>query len=842
MKEALDIQIKGIVQGVGFRPFVYRLAKRYLVTGWVRNTAEGVFIHAEGDSKLLDEFVMELSDNSPAASQVTEIDLVEVPLADCGAFEIQISDSNEAKETTLVSPDLAICTDCVRELFDPENRRFRYPFINCTNCGPRFTIIDTLPYDRPSTSMKDFSLCNLCAAEYADPHDRRFHAQPDACFDCGPALSFAWKKEDVVDEALLPPFDTHKDLHITWAHSRAESDAILAMAVDLLIAGKILAVKGLGGFHLVCDANNEQALALLRSRKQRDNKAFAVMMPDVAAVHKVCQVNQAEEQTLSCVQSPIVLLQKKQNVSFAVGLADALPELGVMLPNTPLQHLLMHDFKQAGGGDMLVMTSGNLHNNPIVIDDEEAYSTLGEVADAFIGHNRAILSRYDDSVVRVISAGSADCALQFIRRARGYAPLPLSLEKVPASQIEDTDSKEHSNNVPAKVASSTDFVVLAAGSQQKSTFTLVRGSNAFVSQYIGDRENIQVDDAWRAALNRYEKLFDIQPSRLACDLHPEYLASKYAHEKSNADNLALTKVQHHHAHVVSILAENNLFGPVCGIAFDGTGFGVDGAIWGGEVLLSNIQAFERFANFAYVPMPGGAAAIKHPLRMAYGVLWTFDLLEHPGAADSLAKMGEQAQICDQMIEQGINAPMTSSVGRLFDAVSALLGICVYSSYEGEAAIMLEAAAWDAVNHKDEARSYDFAQVSERYAVAVVKNTATEASTAQDTSVVLFDAAATFQAVLDDKEAGVSVAVIARRFHDAMVQAIVLAANLVRSLYDINIVALSGGVFMNRYLIESTTSALENDGFTVALNRDLPPNDGSISFGQAVVAWALNSDK
>lgn len=841
MKEALDIQVKGIVQGVGFRPFVYRLAKRYLVTGWVRNTAGGVFIHAEGDAKLLDEFVMELSDNSPAASQVTEIDLAEVPLADCDVFEIQVSDSNETKETTLVSPDLATCNDCVQELFDPENRRFRYPFINCTNCGPRFTIIGSLPYDRPNTSMKDFSLCGLCATEYADPCDRRFHAQPDACFDCGPVLSFVWKKEGVVDEALLPSFDTCQDLHVAWAHSRAESDAILAMAVDLLMAGKILAVKGLGGFHLVCDAGNEQALALLRSRKQRDNKAFAVMMPDVAAVREVCQVNQAEEQTLSCVQAPIVLLQKKQNGAFAAGLADGLPELGVMLPNTPLQHLLMHDFKQAGGGNMLVMTSGNLHTNPIVIDDEEAYSVLGEVADAFIGHNRAILSRYDDSVVRVISAGSADCALQFIRRARGYAPLPLSLENVPTNQIEDTASEESSSAL-AKAAPSVESAILAAGSQQKSTFTLVRGNNAFVSQYIGDRENVQVDDAWCAALNRYKELFDIQPSRLVCDLHPEYLASKYAHEKSNTDNLALTEVQHHHAHVASVLAENNLFGPVCGIAFDGTGFGVDGAIWGGEVLLSNIQAFERFANFAYVPMPGGAAAVKHPLRMAYGVLWAFDLLDHPGAADSLAKMGEQAQICDQMIEQGINAPMTSSVGRLFDAASALLGICVDSSYEGEAAIMLEAATWDAVNRKDKAQPYDFAQVSERYAVAIVKNTATEASTAQDTSVVLFDAAATFQAVLDDKEAGVPTSVIARRFHDAMVQAIVLAANLVRSLYDINIVALSGGVFMNRYLIENTTSALENDGFIVALNRDLPPNDGSISFGQAVVAWALNSDR
>ena len=865
MKEALDIQVKGIVQGVGFRPFVYRLARKYLIDGWVLNATDGVFIHAEGETKLLDEFVIELSENPPAASRVEEVTLKEVPLEDFDSFEIRFSDAGTVEKTTLVSPDLATCDDCAHELFNPNDRRYRYPFINCTNCGPRFTIIEKLPYDRKSTSMKEFPMCERCAREYGDPLDRRFHAQPDACFECGPHLSWREHEGDDIDAPLGP---------ISWGATREESDAILARAVELLLAGKILAVKGLGGFHLVCDAQNPEAVALLRARKRREGKAFAVMMQDAEAVRAFCEVGEAEEDILTATQRPIVLLRKRGDAAFAPGLADKLPELGVMLPYTPIQHLLLHDFAEASlchperaqrveGPAMLVMTSGNIHDEPIVIDDEDAYEKLFGVADAFLGHNRAIRARYDDSVVRVIEAGSAGEAVQFIRRARGYAPLPLALPPIPCSP------------------SSSLF---ATGPEQKNTFALTRDSEAFVSQHIGDLENAETYDAWLQAKNRYETLFEIEPTHLVCDLHPEYLASKWAREQSEKRGLPLTEVQHHQAHIVSVMGEHGLTGPVCGIAFDGTGYGMDGAIWGGEVLLSNLSAFERFANFAYVPMPGGAAAVKHPLRMAYGVLWAFDLLEHPGAQQALAALGEQAAICEQMIDRGINTPMTSSVGRLFDAASALLGVCTEPTYEGEPAILLEAAirageapardsapaspcapapcaadeayepatpprgamGGDAAAPGEsapvEGASGESASQESTYPLAVVKNTATSTSTAQDTSIVLFDAAPTFAALLDDLAAQVPTAVIARRFHDAFVQAIVMAAELVRSVYDINTVALSGGVFMNRYLLEHSLAQLESAGFTVAVNRDLPPNDGCISFGQAVVAWASNNEE
>ena len=969
MIEALDIQVKGIVQGVGFRPFVYRMAKKYLINGWVLNATDGVFIHAEGEAKLLDEFVIELSENPPAASRVEEVTLKEVPLEGFDSFEIRFSDAGAVEKTTLVSPDLATCDDCVRELLNPNDRRYRYPFINCTSCGPRFTIIEKLPYDRKSTSMKDFPMCERCAREYGDPLDRRFHAQPDACFECGPHLS--WREHEglpgapgspgtfgtfrasempgVSETTCTPKTQTSVSREtlrgsdaigaplgsVMWGATREESDAILARAVDMLAAGKILAVKGLGGFHLVCDANNADAVALLRARKRREGKAFAVMAATTDEVRRVCEVNDAEAAVLEGSQRPIVLLKKRADIAFAPGLADKLPELGVMLPYTPLQHVLLHDFAAAmeagdasctvnegscdfggsavveqDGGDrrppvipgermgaedavlrstacppMLVMTSGNIHDEPIVTDDEDAYEKLFAVADGFLGHDRAIRARYDDSVVRIIAAGSAGDAMQFIRRARGFAPLPLAIPSAcPPAEGADAaascstrtavaDESSHADACgdsavdrspdtvkssagargqadsrrPAHEASVRDRAILAAGPEQKNTFTLTRDAEAFVSQHIGDMENAETYDAWLDAKDCYETLFEITPNRLACDLHPEYLASKWAHDESRVRGLPLTEVQHHHAHIAAVMAEHGLSDAVCGIAFDGTGYGMDGAIWGGEVLLSNLCAFERFANFAYVPMPGGAAAVKHPLRMAYGALWAFDLLEHPGAAEALAALGEQAAVCEQMIDHGLNTPMTSSVGRLFDAASALLGICTEPKYEGEPAILLEAAIEDGqTNALHEAVAVPSqggeADAAERYAIAVVKNTATADSTAQDTSVVLFDAAPTFQALLDDKAAGVPPAVIARRFHNAFVQAIVMAAELVRSMYGIDAVALSGGVFMNRYLVEHALSALEDAGFTVAVSRDLPPNDGCVSFGQAVVAWAQENER
>ncbi|WP_165252941.1 carbamoyltransferase HypF [Adlercreutzia sp. ZJ304] len=837
MLSALDIWVKGIVQGVGFRPFVYRLAKRYLVNGWVLNSADGVHIHAEGEEKLVDEFVLAISDSAPAAAQITEIEMHEVPIEGYNSFEIRTSDASAEGERTLVSPDLATCADCERELFDPEDRRFRYPFINCTNCGPRFTIIDSLPYDRASTSMREFKMCDECAAEYANPVDRRFHAQPDACFDCGPCVSWYVPLSDSGDAEGLRSEVAQPSLHSFGSDNpevlRSEasqpslrpsgsSDAVFAAAVDMLCDGKILAVKGLGGFHLVCDANNAQAVAELRRRKRRPAKAFAVMCSRLDDVRAICQVNDSERKLLEGSQRPIVLLRKLPGIKTPKGIADGLPELGVMLPYTPVQHILLNDFcaaysrlrakgaQRSGQGTsvpMLVMTSGNLHDEPIVINDEEAYEKLAGIADAFLGNNREILSRFDDSVVRVINTGDSD-AIQFVRRARGFAPMPISL---PPSQASRED----------------DSVIFATGPEQKNTFTFVRGADAFVSQHIGDVENAETFDAWLQAKARYEKLFDLAATALACDMHPEYITSKWAHEQSEKCDLPLTLVQHHHAHIVAAMAENGLSDAVCGIAFDGTGYGPDGAIWGGEVLLSNLSAFERFANFAYVPMPGGQACVKHPLRMAYGILWEFDLLEHPGAQFALQALGaEQAKVCETMIENGLNTPYTSSVGRLFDAVSALLGICTEPTYEGEPAIMLEAA----INFTTSENSDNAA-----YEIAVVKNTATAQSTAQDTSVVLLDAEPAIRALLDDFAAGVAVSIIARRFHDAIVDAVVTVAQLVAATYDIQTVVLSGGVFMNRYLIEHSLAAIQREGFTVAINRDLPPNDGCISLGQAIVA-------
>ena len=781
MLTALRIHVDGVVQGVGFRPFVYRTAKHYLVNGWVLNAADGVTIHAEGEEDLVDQFVLAISDNAPQAAQVKSLEMKEVPMEGFESFEIRFSDESAVEETTLVSPDLATCDDCLAELFNPKNRRYRYPFINCTNCGPRFTIIDSLPYDRPRTSMGKFTMCDACQHEYDHPENRRFHAQPDACFDCGPHISW---------------FEPAASDAIAWGNTREESDAILTRAVELLHAGAILAVKGLGGFHLVCDAANEETLAELRRRKRREGKGFAVMVADVKAARAWAQVNDEEAAVLESPARPIVLLRKRSDVAYPCGLADKLPELGIMLPATPLQHLLVRDF-----GGMLVMTSGNLHDEPIQTDDAQAFEALAGVADAFIGNDRAIRSRYDDSVVRLIELDNNMRYVQVIRRARGYAPQALALPNPDGLDL------------------------LATGPEQKNTFTLVNGERAFVSQHIGDMENAETYDAWIESTHTYERLFEVRPRLVAADLHPEYLTSKWAANQP----LPVEHVQHHHAHVAAVMGENNLDEAVCGIAFDGTGYGPDGAIWGGEVLLANRTTYERFANFAYVPMPGGAAAIKHPLRMAYGVLWAFDLLDHPAAQDAIDALGAAAPVCEQMVELGLNTPMTSSVGRLFDAASAILGVCVEPTYEGEGAILLEAAMMGLEDPDDEG-----------YHLSIVKNIATHDSTALDTSVVLLDAAPVFEALLDDKTAGVPVAVIARRFHDAFVEGVVQAAQLVDMMYGVSVVTLSGGVFMNRYLMERAASRLANGGFSVAINRELPPNDASVSFGQAVVALARNT--
>lgn len=799
MIEALELKVEGIVQGVGFRPFVYRLAKKNLITGWVMNAVDGVHIHAEGESKLLDEFVLEISEHAPAAAQVKRIDIKEVPLEDFTTFEIRRSDQEESSESTLVSPDLATCDECVQELFDPQNPRYRYPFINCTNCGPRYTIIESLPYDRPATSMKAFVMCPACATEYQDPGNRRFHAQPNACFECGPVLGY-W------EPAGGQEYPQGKEYGTTLQ----ESDRILSKAVSHLLQGKIVAMKGLGGYHLACDGDNGAALAQLRTRKHRPKKPFAVMMPSVEAVSQICFLSSEEEKVLTSAQRPIVLLRKRPDVFLSGGLADDLCELGVMLPYTPLQHLVMHDFVEAGGR-MLVMTSGNLSDEPIAITNQEAVSKLSGVADAFLTNNRPILARFDDSVVRVLDAGDAGSAIQMVRRARGYAPQPVQLDK----------------KVVGKAASSE---VLAVGPEQKNTFALVRGTEAFLSAHLGDLENEETYDAWIQSKNRYEQLFYVKPTVLACDLHPEYLSTKWAKEQQEQGKANMVvSVQHHHAHVVSVMAENGLSDAVCGIAFDGTGYGVDGAVWGGEVMLCNLSAFERFANLAYIPMPGGAAAVKEPLRMAYAALSNFDLLEHPAAQPLLDRVGQDKRAAlDHMIETGLNTPFTSSLGRLFDAAAALLGLCDCCSFDAEAAMLLEACAASSAAEDDPV-------AAERYEVAFVKNIATAQSTAQDTSVLIMDPAPVFQAMLDDLSSQVPTPLIARRFHDAVVRMLVQACTLVNALYGITTVVLSGGVFANRYIMEKALQDLSAAGFTIAISKELPCNDGGLCLGQAVVA-------
>ena len=797
-REALELKITGVVQGVGFRPFVYREAKLRCIAGWVLNNVEGVLVHAEGESKALDQLIIAISENAPAAAQVKQIEIAEVELEGFNTFEIRFSEEGAQQEATLVSPDLATCDACVEELFDPANRRFHYPFINCTNCGPRFTIMRALPYDRPATSMAEFTMCPECQAEYDNPANRRFHAQPDACFECGPHLGWL---EAV--EGEQPSIEG-----VQWAYNVETSDSFIEAAVRVIRAGGIVAVKGLGGYHLVCDAQNPDALARLRQRKRRPGKAFAVMVSSTNEARQCCEVSQVEEAQLKSPARPIVLLKKKREVAFAHGLADKLPELGVMLPTTPVQHLLVRAF-----GGMLVMTSGNISDEPIVIDEETAFAQLGGVADAFLVNDRAIEGRYDDSVLRVLDGGPAGEVIQFARRARGYAPLPVA--------------------VPCPEGSTE--VLLAVGPEQKSTLTYTRGGSAFVSQHVGDLESAAVMDAWHETRKRYANLLRLQPTRIVADYHPEYLSTKWALSQS----LPVTRVQHHHAHVLSVMGENQLEGPVCGFAFDGTGYGLDGAIWGGEVLLSNLHAYERFMNFAYIPLPGGAAAIKDPARIAYGALWSFDLLEHPAAQSFVAGNVEGAQVYEQMIEKGLNTPETSSVGRLFDAASAMLGVCLHPSYEGEAAILLEAAA-----HEGALRAVlqDVPETDERYRISFIKNIATENSTAADTSVLLIDAAPAFQAMLDDMQAGIPAEIIATRFHNAFVQLIAEAAELVRAAYGIETMALAGGVFMNRYLTEHALCALQERGFTVALNKDLPPNDAAVSYGQAVLGLQAQSEE
>ena len=770
-----SISVRGIVQGVGFRPFVYGLAVRHDLKGRVYNTSEDVRIEVEGKAGAVQQFEQELRTQAPPLARVENITVEYHSPVGYETFEIGKSRAQRGK-FQLVSPDVATCQACLGEVMDPEDRRYRYPFTNCTNCGPRFTIIEGMPYDRPKTTMRSFQMCHRCQAEYDNPLDRRFHAQPNACPKCGPQLKLIDNQGDVVNESNP-----------------------IAVASQLLKEGKILAIKGLGGYLLACDATDASAVKTLRTRKNRPSKPFAVMVASVDAAKKHCYVLPEEEKLLTSPQNPIVLMIWKEGSSVSREVAPNLWFLGIMLPYTPLHHILLRE-----AGLPLVMTSGNLSEEPIARDNDEALRRLSGIADYFLVHNRDIYSRYDDSVAMVERGAS-----QLVRRARSYAPYPIRL--------------------PFRTGQ-----VLGCGAQEKNTLCLTKDNYAFVSQHIGDMENMETLEHFDNTLSLYKRLFHIEPEIVAYDLHPDYLSSRYAEELVGT-GMKLIPVQHHHAHIASCLADNGLEGPVIGVAFDGTGMGADGKIWGGEFLVVDYHNCRRAGHLEYLPLPGGDAAIKKPYRTAIGYVLT--LLGEDGLNDVIASAAKQSratpisqigeaemEVIKRQLERRINSPVTSSVGRLFDAISALLGIRGEIDYEGQAAVELEMAAYSGVivaGVRDEAQ----ASAQESYPYCIV----------EDNGMRIVRVRNLLSAIVQDLQHGASSGTIATRFHNTVAQLIDEMCRLMADETGITQVALSGGVFQNRLLLRRAVSLLEASGLQVLTHRQVPCNDGGVSLGQAVIA-------
>jgi len=752
----LRINIKGIVQGVGFRPFIYNLAKSHLLSGYVLNNTRGVKIEIEGEKGNIKVFLEDIYVKSPPLAVIEKINWQELPLA--GYKEFKIKSSHKKEDSFLpISPDISICDDCLRELFDPENPRYRYPFINCTNCGPRFTIIKDIPYDRERTTMSKFKMCEDCESEYHNPSNRRFHAQPNACWRCGPRVRL---------------FDRE-------GRSIKVDDAILT-AAELIKKGKIVAVKGMGGYHLACDATQRKIIIQLRERKKRVDKPFALMMLNIQQVKKFCKVGGEEEEFLLSPRRPIVLLERKDKNILPQEVAPKNRYLGVMLPYTPLHYLLLEEVRVP-----LIMTSGNIREEPIAYKNEDALNRLGKIADAFLVHNREIQIRVDDSVGRIVEGKPV-----LIRRSRGYAPQPLKI------------------NVKAKKC------VLATGGHLKNTFCLLRGSYGILSHHIGDLENLEALSALEEEIEHYKKIFYCQPQIIACDMHPDYASTILAREYAKKNSLPLISVQHHHAHIASLLAEKQINRKVIGVVFDGSGFGSDGTIWGGEFLLADQREFKRAAHLRYVYLPGGAAAIREPWRMGLSYLYEIYGDKCGNIAcqilSALVK-SEKIKIIQSLIRKEINSPLSSSAGRLFDAVSSLLGVRGEINYEGQAAIELEMLAED----KRE-KSYPF-QITGGKEEFVI-----------DTLPIV-------KAVVEERKKGESTEIIATRFHWTVSQIILKVCQLLRNYWNLNEVALSGGVFQNSLILKQATSLLTSSGFKVLLHSLVPPNDGGISLGQAVVA-------
>jgi len=746
-----EVRVEGIVQGVGFRPYVFALAGRLGLAGSVVNNSSGVTLEIEGDRDLTARFMAALERDAPPLALIERVTSREIPLRGATAFVIAPSD-HAAERTTLISPDVATCDDCLSELFDPTDRRFRYPFINCTNCGPRFTIIREVPYDRAATTMSAFAMCRDCASEYRDVADRRFHAQPVACPACGPRLTLLDGRG--------------------WT---AGGDPI-EEAARLIAAGHVLAVKGLGGYHLAADAMSEPAVAALRARKHREEKPFAIMARDLEAARRLVLLDEAEERLLVSPSRPIVLASRRPDARLAASIAPGNRVLGIMLPYTPVHHLLARAITAP-----IVLTSGNVSDEPITFRDDDAHERLSGIADAYLTHDRPIHIRTDDSVMRAFRGTSLP-----VRRARGYAPRPIALTwPVPRP-------------------------LLACGGELKNTFCLVKGRQAFLSHHIGDLENYEALHAFTEGIAHFRRLFDIEPEVVAHDLHPEYLSTKWAHEQ---EGVTLVGVQHHHAHVASCLADNAEAGPVIGVALDGLGYGTDGTLWGGEFFIADLAGFTRIGHLATVPMPGGAAAIKEPWRMAAVYLDE----AFPGQIPALPSMASMARHADRwqavltLARSGFASPWTSSAGRLFDAVSALLGIRQQISYEGQAAIELEQLADPAETGAYAAALRQTSGVFEILGVDLVR------------------------AVVEDLQGGVPAPTIAARFHNGLAGAIVHGCQVGRDRAGLATVALSGGVFQNILLLERAVDRLERAGFRVLSHRQVPPNDGGISLGQAVVA-------
>ncbi|HLH64892.1 MAG TPA: carbamoyltransferase HypF [Solirubrobacteraceae bacterium] len=787
----MRIRVEGTVQGVGFRPYVFRLANELGLAGWVLNDARGVLIEAEGPEAALRALLLRLGPEAPPLAVVERTASRRVPALGERGFAIRASRADSSADAP-VAPDTATCEECLRELFDPSDRRYRYPFINCTNCGPRFTIVRGVPYDRPLTTMAGFAMCKLCRAEYEDPADRRFHAQPNACPVCGPSVRLLAARRPAGPDAPASP---------GGAGEASQPGDPIAAAARALLGGAIVAVKGIGGYHLACLAGDESAVARLRARKHREDRPFALMAASLPDAARLVALGDPERELLASPSRPIVLAPRLPKAAVATSVAPGLPELGVMLPYSPLHHLLLADLAalRARGLPALVMTSGNVSDEPIAYRDDDALTRLAGIADLLLTHDRPIETRTDDSVARVVAVGEGPSGRRpmLLRRSRGWVPSGVPLP----------------GGAPAPL--------LACGAQLKCTFCLAKGSRAWVSHHIGDLSNYETLCSFTEGIAHFQRLFDVRPRIVAHDLHPEYLSTKWAMER---DGVRLVGVQHHHAHLAACLAEHDAQGPAVGAIFDGSGLGADGTIWGGEILYGDAAGFERVGTILPVPLPGGERAIRQPWRMACAWLVACGQPAPPLPAALRGRVGEREWRLVAGMAAGAAAsppaagaavcPLTSSAGRLFDAISALCGLRAEATYEGQAAVELEAAC-DPTQHG-------------AYPVAVH-----EAS--QGPAPLVLDPREAVAAAVADSAAGVGVPTIAARFHNGLAAATAEACIKAASVHSAGQVVLSGGVFQNRRLLEAVAGALRGEGLRVLIPSRLPANDGGISYGQAVVA-------